>query len=392
MKSLERNRNSKGTGMKTYVAFDPGHNWLKCILQDDDPDSKMMMGLMPSYILDERNLFRNAHSSSVGLVSYLGGQREDLSNKAWLMGEVAIASNEKACLQLASVDGGRGKVDYSLHSLLSLLSKMPHRKIWNLDVVTSNHRADVYFQSVRAKMSGRHEVVLAGLHSVVSINVKRVVDEATHYKPPGKKDVALIDFGGGTTIFIKYGPDGRHSDRQVIDVGVDELIDSIYEDRLVYDLLNKDRSRYGIRKAIENYSNSKVKEKNSDGTPSIWYGIKDKGGRDISVPYFNCLQSWLKNNMAPVIRSARAALREGASLELIGGGAMLPVLDEYLTLAFNSGGEKHSINKVGKLALWTNSLAMLEIAKPADFGKAKAEKNQLTNEFTLEERTEENVA
>ncbi|MEH1786930.1 MAG: hypothetical protein V7L23_15460 [Nostoc sp.] len=357
--------------MKTYIGLDAGHNNLK-LVGVDESDSKIFKSLMPSYILSDRDLFRNTHPNSPGLVYYLAGQRVDLINKCWLMGESAVAANEWASVPLASVDGGKGKVDYALHSLLSLLSKLPHRSEWDISLVCSNHRADVYAELVREKINGEHQVLLAGQRSVVRVNVEKVVNEATHYKPKVGKETALIDFGGGTTILIKYGADGRNADREVIDIGVDQLINLIYDHEMTYSLLHKDRSRHLIRLGIEAYSQSKDKPKNPNGSPIIWYGIKGKGGKEISLPYFACLNTWLRTYMKSILKNARTALRSGASLELIGGGAMLPGLEDILFTIFNAGDEIHTINKVSPAALWINSLALLEMAKPKPEVKTSA--------------------
>jgi hypothetical protein len=127
------------------------------------------------------------------------------------MGKAAIAANEKACIQLATASDGLGKIDYSLHSLLSLLSTFPHRDEWRLTLVCSNHRADVYSDILKQKMNGLHCAKLAGKDSAVIVEVVGVVDEATHYKPKSGDETVLIDFGGGTTIYVKYSAELMNS-------------------------------------------------------------------------------------------------------------------------------------------------------------------------------------
>ena len=113
--------------MKTYIGLDAGHNNLKLVLQDEGQENIEKV-IMPSYILLQESLFSKSSLRTPGLVRYLDGTREDLKNKAWLMGSASIEANEKASVPLAAVADGNGKVEYCLHSLLSLLSNFSPRE------------------------------------------------------------------------------------------------------------------------------------------------------------------------------------------------------------------------------------------------------------------------
>jgi hypothetical protein len=68
--------------------------------------------------------------------------------------------------------------------------------------------------------------------------------------------------------------------------------------------------------------------------------------------------------MKEILSKSLVALRTGASLQLIGGGAMLPGLEDMLRAILTKGGkEQHTISQVSKAALWLNSAALLDLAK-----------------------------
>ena len=339
--------------MKTYIGLDAGHNNLKLVLSDEGEEG-IEKAIMPSYILLQESLFSKSSLKTPGLVRYLDGSREDLKNKAWLMGSASIEANEKASIPLAAVADGNGKVEYCLHSLLSLLTNFPGRENWDIILSCSNHRADVYGKIIKKSLEGWHKVSLAGKETLVNITVAEVVDEATHYKPKNSGgDVVLLDFGGGTSIFVKYNAQGINVAREVVDVGVDNLINLIYDDAEIYSLLHKDRSRNEIRKGLENAKNGET-----------YYGIKGRGGVEITPIYLKCLKTWLSAYMKDILNLTSKSLRSGATLQLIGGGSLLPNLEDVITTILTRGGkEAHTINKVTKVALWANSLALLELAK-----------------------------
>ena len=339
--------------MKTYIGLDAGHNNLKLVLQDEGQEGIEKV-IMPAYILLQESLFSKSSLKTPGLVKYLDGTREDLKNKSWLMGAAAIEANEKASIPLAAVADGNGKVEYCLHSLLSLLSNFSPRDNWDIILSCSNHRADVYGKVIKKSLEGWHKVSLAGNETLVNVTVADVVDEATHYKPKNSGgDVVLLDFGGGTSIFVKYNSMGINVAREVVDVGVDDLINLIYDDAEIYSLLHKDRSRHEIRKGLENAKNGE-----------IYYGIKDRGGVEITPIYLKNLRTWLSAYMKDILNLTSKSLRGGATLQLIGGGSLLPSLEDVITSILTRGGkESHTINKVTKIALWANSLALLELSK-----------------------------
>lgn len=339
--------------MKTFVGLDAGHNNLKLTLSDEGQEG-IEKAIMPSYILLQEGLFSKSSPKTPGLVRYLDGTREDLKNKAWLMGSASIEANEKASIPLAAVADGNGKVEYCLHSLLSLLSNFPSRENWDIVLSCSNHRADVYAKVIKKSLEGWHKVSLSGGETLVNITVAEVVDEATHYKPKNSGgDVVLLDFGGGTSIFVKYNAQGINVSREVVDVGVDDLINLIYDDTETYSLLHKDRSRHEIRKGLESSKNGKV-----------FYGLEGRGGVEITPIYIRNLKTWLSAYMKDILNLTSKSLRGGATLQLIGGGSLLPNLEDVITTILTRGGkEAHIINKVTKVALWANSLALLELAK-----------------------------
>ena len=339
--------------MKTYIGLDAGHNNLKLVLQDEGQEGTEK-AIMPSYILLQESLFSKSSPKTPGLVRYLDGSREDLKNKSWLMGAASIEANEKASIPLAAVADGNGKVEYCLHSLLSLLTNFPGRENWDIILSCSNHRADVYDKVIKKSLEGWHKVSLAGKETLVNITVAEVANEATHYKPKNSGgDVVLLDFGGGTSIFVKYNAQGINVAREVVDVGVDDLIRLIYDDVKTYSLLHKDRSRNEIRKGLENSKDGKV-----------FYGLEGRGGVEITPIYIRNLRIWLNAYMKEIITLTSRSLRAGATLQLIGGGSLLPSLEDILTVILTRNGlEAHTINKVTKIALWANSLALLELSK-----------------------------
>lgn len=338
--------------MKTFVGLDAGHNNLKLVLQDEGQEGTEK-AIMPSYILLQEGLFSKSSLKTPGLVRYLDGSREDLKNKAWLMGAAAIEANEKASVPLAAVADGNGKVEYCLHSLLSLLSNF-QRENWDIILSCSNHRADVYGKVIKKSLEGWHKVNLSGRETLVNITVAEVANEATHYKPKNSgASVVLLDFGGGTSIFVKYNAQGINVAREVVDVGVDDLINLIYDDAETYSLLHKDRSRNEIRKGLEISKDGKV-----------FYGLEGRGGVEITPIYIRNLRTWLNAYMKEIITLTSKSLRAGATLQLIGGGSLLPSLEDILTVILTRNGkEAHTINKVTKIALWANSLALLELSK-----------------------------
>lgn len=343
--------------MKTYIGLDAGHNNLKLVLQDEGQENQENIEkvIMPSYILLQESLFSKSSPKTPGLVRYLDGTREDLKNKSWLMGSASIEANEKASIALAAVADGNGKTEYCLHSLLSLLSNFPPREGWDIILSCSNHRADVYGKVIKKSLEGWHKVNLSGGETLVNVTVADVIDEATHYKPKvnNNNDVVLIDFGGGTSIFVKYNAQGINVAREVVNVGVDNLIDLIYDDGEIYSLLHKDRSRHEIRKGLESSKNGKV-----------FYGLEGRGGVEITPIYIKNLRTWLGAYMKEIINLTSKSLRAGATLQLIGGGSLLPNLEDILAAILTRGGkEAHTINKVTKIALWANALALLALSK-----------------------------
>lgn len=266
--------------------------------------------LIPSYFKQISASDENSYESlgNGALIEYLQGDRTDLVNSKWLIGETAEVYFKQGFGRI--VDDFRNKITYGLQMLLGAIALTPRQQNYNLLVVASLHDSQAFAPDLKKALQGNHTVKFDG-NQIVNIYVNcQVVEEGVGAllisRAPGQQKIALIDLGHGTTITSVFeGNKLLQNSRKIDTVGVHHLCDAIANNLQTRRHLGKPANPHLIREGMSrNFSY---------GTTS-W---------EFSTIYSDELKGWLASCLAPAWKHLQSRTEDLDAVYLIGGGAML---------------------------------------------------------------------
>jgi hypothetical protein len=181
--------------------------------------------LIPSYFKQISDSDKNDYESlnNGAVIEYLQGERTDLVNSKWLIGESAEIYFKQSFGRI--VDDFKNKITYGLQMLLGAIALTPRQQNYNLLIVASLHDSQAFSSDLRKALQGNHTVKFDG-KDIVNIYVNcQVVEEGAGAliisRAPGQQKIALIDLGHGTTITSVFeGNKLLQNSRKIDTVGV----------------------------------------------------------------------------------------------------------------------------------------------------------------------------
>lgn len=267
--------------------------------------------LIPSYFKQISASDKNDYESlgNGALIEYLQGDRTDLVNSKWLIGETAEVYFKQGFGRI--VDDWRNKITYGLQMLLGAIALIPRQQNYNLLVVASLHDSQAFAPDLKKALQGNHTVKFDG-KDIVNIYVNcQVTEEGTGAlivsRAPGQQKVALIDLGHGTTITSIFQSNKLLQNSRKIDtVGVHHLCEGISNNLQTRRRLGKAANSHLIREGIgQNFR----------------YGTSNWEFSDV---YADELKPWLLSCLVPAWKHLQSRADDLDAIYLIGGGAALP--------------------------------------------------------------------
>jgi len=267
--------------------------------------------LIPSYFKQISASDENSYESlgNGALVEYLQGDRTDLVNSKWLIGETAEVYFKQGFGRI--VDDFRNKITYGLQMLLGAIALIPRQKNYNLLIVGSLHDSQAFSSDLKKALQGNHTVKFDG-KDIVNICVNcQVVEEGVGglivSRAPGQQKIALIDLGHGTTITsIFQGNKLLQNSRKIDTIGVSDLCEAIANNLQTRRRLGKAANSHLIREGIgQNFR----------------YGTSNWEFSDV---YADELKPWLASCLVAAWKHLQSRADDLDAIYLIGGGAMLP--------------------------------------------------------------------
>ena len=266
--------------------------------------------LMQSYFyqIDDHDSSNYESVGNGSVIEYISGDRLDLINTRWLIGETAEIYQPLNYQRI--VDDHRHKVNYGLQMLLGAIALMPKQSNYHLTVVASLHDSQAFAADLRKALQGSHWVKLNGESCTVTITVQ-VVEEGVGAlilnRAPGQRKVALLDLGHGTVITsIFEGNKLLQNSRIVEPVGVFHLCSNIANNVETRRKLGKVASIHLIREGIYNH---------------FHYGTT---GWQFDEVYAAELKPWLKSCLVKAFKHLQSRADDLDVIYLLGGGANLP--------------------------------------------------------------------
>ncbi|MBD2770667.1 ParM/StbA family protein [Iningainema tapete] len=278
---------------------------------------------IPSYI----EYVSELRQALPGYVEYVGGDRNNLINKKWVGGYEAFNLTRRSKKVEQVSNKVSGKPDYALQLLLSSLSEFDLVSPIRLAMCVSIHDYSALGNDLSKALFGNHKVRfhLTGEPIEIEIKVLNVLEEGraaifAHYGDVNfdfeNGETVLFDLGNGTTAVTALSRGGRFVDRRYENIGVQALIDAIANSTEL-----KNRLRVKNLKPLEHI----VREGIESG--KFLYGSTQIDFEDI---YFEAVQKWALTALSPVVRTAQDWMATAKNLICIGGGSMLPGVDEAL--------------------------------------------------------------
>lgn len=267
--------------------------------------------LIPSYFKQISASDENSYESlgNGALFEYLQGDRTDLVNSKWLIGETAEIYFKQSFGRI--VDDLRNKLTYGLQMLLGAIALIPKQQNYNLLIVASLHDSQAFAPDLKKALQGNHTVKFDG-NDIVNICVNcQVVEEGVGgliiSRAPGQQKVALIDLGHGTTITSVFeGNKLLQNSRKIDTVGVHHLCEAIANNLQTRRHLNKPANPHLIREGLG---------KNFAYGSTAW---------EFSGIYGDELKGWLASCLVASWKHLQSRADDLDAIYLIGGGAMLP--------------------------------------------------------------------
>lgn len=292
--------------------------------------SQQMKIRMPSKIVEiQEELDDILTDKNGGYFHYLSGDRQDLIGRKFLVGSLASWKAPTSHIKLS--DDPKLKAEYCLHILLGSFASLPSRPEWNLHLVLSTHKKEVFQEVLNARTQGSHIINFGGKNAVqtrVNLKVSLIVPEgvgsyaycvSSTPAPLIDKTASAIafDFGTGTTIVSVFAPGGSIIHRKVLEIGgCIDLLDSIASDSELVQFLGSGKagSVETIRQGIE--------------SGDFKYGTRNF---DFKLIYLRHLKPWLSDRLRLALKEVEEWRDSAQSIVCWGGGAELPGVAKVLS-------------------------------------------------------------
>jgi hypothetical protein len=282
----------------TLMSLDIGNGNTKAVINGAMPYA------MPSYILPIHN---DIDAPDAGYVTYVRGDRPDLTGASWLAGSAAY---EQSPTGYDAVNrDALGKLDKALQMLLGVLSYQQPTGA-DIQLVCSIHLMELA-PDVTTRLQGRHVVRFnrSAVEHTINVKVLKVAPEGfgavyEHRLTEGTNVVA--DLGNGTVITTVYGSKGRIVARDVQTGGFEDLVSRVARDSELVLAIGEQGNADRVRRAFE------------DG--SYTYG---NTGYDLRPLVRKHLQPWAQASIAKSLSFARTHKADANKAIAIGGGLML---------------------------------------------------------------------
>ena len=266
--------------------------------------------LISSYFKSVSDSDKNDYESlgNGALIEYLQGDRTDLINSKWLIGETAEIYFKQSFGRI--VDDWRNKITYGLQMLLGAIAIAPRQQNYNLLVVASLHDSQAFAPDFKKALQGQHTVKFDG-KDIVNIYVNcQVTEEGVGAllisRAPGQQKIALIDLGHGTTITSVFeGNKLLQNSRKIDTVGVHHLCEAIANNLQTRRHLGKPANPHLIREGL---------------TKNFAYGST---AWEFSSIYSDELKGWLSSCLVPSWKHLQSRADDLDAIYLVGGGALL---------------------------------------------------------------------
>ncbi|BAY11035.1 hypothetical protein NIES2098_42120 [Calothrix sp. NIES-2098] len=276
---------------------------------------------IPAYF--KRLTFRPHELPTAGFVEYQQGDRfESIKPRNWYVGKAALEQDPENVLKIG--DSTRGKVDFALEALFGLVSHLPYRPAYDLEIVASIHDAKTLGGELKEALTGNHIVKCNDYATATKVNsqVLAVREEGhpallTHRSELNLKSQNIVlDIGNGTLIASLFGEQGRIVDRKPFPrAGVQRLIaDIARSDEFTKYLQGEIANEQYIRAAVD--------------AGSFEYGSTGFNFQNI---YKKKLRVWVESSLSPAVRFLKPWRVNAHTALVIGGGALLPGIGEALT-------------------------------------------------------------
>jgi hypothetical protein len=270
-------------------------------------------------------LIENLSSKEGGHFFYHSGERTDLIKREFLTGDYAAWIAPATHIKLS--DDPALKAEYALHTLLGVLSALPHRQEWNLFVVISTHSRKLFNAKLTELTNGVHIVSFNGKDKPqvrVSITVGSVAPEGAGSYTYAKRlnlidsstHVIAFDFGTSTVIPQVFVPGGKLIYHQPLEAGgCIDLLEAIASDSELIQFLatGKAASVELVRKAIE--------------SGNFNYGTRDFNLRPI---YARLVKGWLADRLRLAFKATEEWRDAAQSLVAWGGGTEMSGVSKML--------------------------------------------------------------
>ena len=274
--------------------------------------------LIPSYVHPIYEL--GSTDPSLGLIEYLGGDRDDLIGSKWFAGS---AASQVAPLTFQRVvDDAKGKIKLSLQLLTGALETLPHQLRWKFSIVLSSQDSQTFGDELADSVQGVHSIRFRGTDvTQIEIEVLSVVEEGIGAIAVASADidikgtVIVNDLGNGTLIASVF-QGGKLVDRKVILRGVEPLIDAISNHKETRKKLSNPARKDLIRAGIEN--------------KTFDYGNTAVTGFNFEQIYLAELKEWIVSGLAQLLKATSEWSANADASIAIGGGAQLPKITPLL--------------------------------------------------------------
>lgn len=297
--------------------IDLGNHWIKAAVEG------YALIREPSYYA---KCLSNTSSKLPGHVRYIDGDRSDLKNTCWLVGNQAVRSGSDDLMRL--VEDYNGKSSLWLQLFLGTLAHLPQvNSEMNLEVITTCNDVKRHEPLIR-KNSGTHTVELCGIPCVINLKITEVLPEgiAALKSQKVKGAVTICDIGGGNTSITRFYNSESVGDPICKDFGAEYLIEKLYSNSDLKSLIKQAPDKTVINRSIE----TGIKFKKGEGdtkTPQLFYGDSDL---DFYPIYTFVLQDFINCKLREVIKQLEQYKLGGDQILVIGGGSKLPLLSASL--------------------------------------------------------------
>lgn len=317
--------------------LDLGNHWIKAYVEGYDLIRE------PSWYA---KCLSNTSGKLPGHVRYVGGDRTDLIDTCWIVGNQAVRSGSSDLMRL--VEDYTGKSTLWLQYFLGTLAHLPQvNGEMVIEVTATCNDVKRHEAGIKAN-EGIHKVELAGIPCTIKLVISEVLPEGIASLKSQKLQgaVTICDIGGGNTSVSRFFDSEPVSETQVKDFGAEYLIERIASNSNLKALIKQAPQKDIINRSIE----GGVKMKNK--VPTLTYGDSDINFYDV---YAAELQDFINCRLREVIRQLEQYKLSGDQILVIGGGSKLPLFGA-------------SLKKKGFLisdnGAFDNLVGLMEVVKP----------------------------